>query len=94
VFLPSPTCPHGGDTPLSANRPLVQQVSRGSIPSKHPRLRSVLWLARRGGRGSAVLAKNLPQRSRANELTDGRVKFVKNKSFLLQNVGSSILIQH
>ena len=46
---------------------------RGFAAWQHPRLRSVLWLAWRGSSCGAILAKNLPHRSREHEFTDGRV---------------------
>ena len=53
-----------------------QAFYRVSAAVQHPRLRSVLWLARQCEKVEAVLAKNLPHRSRENEFTDGRVKRV------------------
>ena len=68
------TYPHGGDARRRAMRPSVQGVNRGPAAARHPRLRSVSWLARLPVDGAAAaLANNLPQsgRSRDHEFTDG-----------------------
>jgi len=67
-----PPSPHGEG--LSFQKVLSLHVfGRGFATCRHPRLRSVLWLARQLPVGSAALAKNLPHRSREHEFTDGRV---------------------
>ena len=74
------TCPHGGDT-LRFEIPLCSQsFCRGFALVLHPRLRSVLWLARPVVKWTAALAKNLPHRSRENEFTDGRVGRFSSKT--------------
>jgi hypothetical protein len=63
------TYPRSGDT-LSCEFVLCSQAfRRGRTALRHPRHRSVLWLARRGYYEGAALAKNLPHRSRENEFT-------------------------
>ena len=66
-------CPRGGDTPSCEDALCSPLFYRGFATWRHPRLRSVLWLAQQLPVGSAALAKNLPHRSRENEFTDGRV---------------------
>ena len=75
-----PPSPHGEG--LSFWKVLSLHVfGRGFASWRHPRLRSVLWLAQQLPVGSAALAKNLPHRSRENEFTDGRVgRFWKEKT--------------
>jgi hypothetical protein len=66
-------CPRGGDTPSSESVLVSPVFYRGLAAWRHPRLRSVLWLARQACWVDAALAKNLPHRSRDHEYTDGRV---------------------
>jgi hypothetical protein len=72
VALPYPhgyphTCPRGGDILLRSERPLVQRFCRGSAASRHPRLRSVLWLARRVDWGGSRARQKPPSSLTRNE---------------------------
>jgi hypothetical protein len=77
-FGSPPTIPHMGRGADVHSALCSQALCRDYGLRPHPRLRSVLWLARRDSLNEAALAKNLPHRSRENEFTDGRVKNVNS----------------
>src|SRR5580765_76222 len=71
--LPYPhTCPHGGDTLAFESVLCSQAFCRGLAAWQHPRLRSVLWLARRVVGGSRARQKP-PSSLTRKRVPDGRV---------------------